>query len=44
MQMQVVALTVMIVLLNPLPKLTRLMYKLCRFLLCLPNIEPLDVA
>ena len=36
-QMQVVALTVIIVLLNPLPKLRRLMYKLCRFMLCLPN-------
>ena len=37
-QMQVVALTVIIVLLNLLPKSRRLMYKLYRFLLCLPNI------
>ena len=43
MQMQVVALTVMIVLLNPLPKLRLLIYKLCRFLLCLQNIYTLDV-
>ena len=37
-QMQVAALTVIIVLLNPLPKLRRLMYKLSLFLICLPNI------